>query len=66
MNNLQLIEKALYYIDEHICEELTYERLAEAFGYSSFHFHKIFSSVTESAFAICFASTVSHSLNTAA
>lgn len=47
MNNLQLIEKVLYYIDEHICEELTYERLAEVFGYSSFHFHKIFSSVTE-------------------
>ena len=46
MNNLQLIESALYYIDEHICEELTYERLAEVFGYSSFHFHKIFSSVT--------------------
>ena len=47
MNNLQLIEKVLYYIDEHIGEELTYERLAEVFGYSSFHFHKIFSSVTE-------------------
>ena len=47
MNNLQLIEKVLYYIDEHIGEELTYERLAEEFGYSSFHFHKIFSSVTE-------------------
>ena len=46
MNNLQLIEKALYYIDENLCEELTYERLAEVFGYSSFHFHKIFSSVT--------------------
>lgn len=47
MNNLQLIEKVLYYIDEHVCEELTYERLAEVFGYSSFHFHKIFSSVTD-------------------
>lgn len=47
MNNLQLIEKVLYYIDEYIYEELTYERLAEVFGYSSFHFHKIFSSVTE-------------------
>ena len=34
MNNLQLIEKALYYIDEHLCEELTYERLAQMFGYS--------------------------------
>ena len=48
MNNLQLVEKVLYYIDEHLCDDLTYERLAEVFGYSSFHFHKIFSSVTES------------------
>ncbi len=47
MNNLQLIKKALYYIDEHIYEELTYKHLAEVFGYSAFHFHKIFSSVTE-------------------
>lgn len=47
MNNLQLVERVLYYIDNHIDEELTYERLAEVFGYSSFHFHKIFSSVTE-------------------
>ncbi len=47
MNNLQLIEKVLYYIDEHLCEELTYESMAEVFGYSSFHFHKIFSSVTD-------------------
>lgn len=46
MNNLQLIEKVLYYIDEYIYEELTYERLAEVFGYSAFHFHKIFTSVT--------------------
>lgn len=47
MNNLQLVKKVLYYIDEYICEELNYERLAEVFGYSSFHFHRIFSSVTE-------------------
>lgn len=47
MNNLQLIEKVLYYIDGHIGEELTYEQLAAVFGYSSFHFHKLFSSVTE-------------------
>jgi len=47
VNNLQLIEKVLYYIDEHIYEELTYERLAEVSGYSSFYFHKIFSSVTK-------------------
>lgn len=47
MNHLLLIEKVLYHIDEYIHEELTYERLAEGFGYSSFHFHKFFSSVTE-------------------
>lgn len=47
MNNLQLIEKVLYHIDEHLGEEMTYESLAGVFGYSAFHFHKLFSSVTE-------------------
>jgi len=47
MNNLQLIKKVLHHIDEHLGEELTYESLAGAFGYSAFHFHKLFSSVTE-------------------
>lgn len=46
MNNLQLIEKILYYVDEHLTEDITFELLAEEFGYSPFHFHKIFSSVT--------------------
>lgn len=46
MNNLQLIKNVLYYIDEHISENLTYDHLATVFGYSSFHFHKLFSSVT--------------------
>ena len=43
MNNLQLIEKVLYYVEEHLEEEITYERLAEVFGYSPFHFHRLFS-----------------------
>ena len=47
MNNLQLIERVLYYIDEHISEPITFEHLAEKFGYSAFHFHRIFSTVTE-------------------
>ena len=47
MNNLQLIEQVLYYIDEHISEPITFEHLAEQFGYSAFHFHRIFSTVTE-------------------
>lgn len=47
MNNLQLVEKVLYFIDENIREDITFERIADVFGYSPFHFHKIFSSVTE-------------------
>lgn len=46
MNNLKLIEDVLCYIDEHLKENITFEYLADVFGYSSFHFHKIFSSVT--------------------
>ncbi len=46
MNNLQLIESVLNYIDEHLTDELTFETLAYKFGYSAFHFHRIFSSVT--------------------
>lgn len=46
MNNLQLIEKILYYVDEHLDESITFEYLAEKFNYSAFHFHRIFSAVT--------------------
>lgn len=46
MNNLQLIEKILYYIDEHLDESITFEYLADKFNYSAFHFHRIFSAVT--------------------
>lgn len=46
MNNLQLIESVLNYIDGHLSDEITYETIADAFGYSPFHFHKVFSSVT--------------------
>lgn len=47
MNNLQLVEKVLYYIDDHISEKMELDHLAGEFGYSSFHFHRIFSAVTE-------------------
>lgn len=47
MNNLQLVEKILYYIDAHISEEIGIGHLAEKFGYSSFHLHRIFSAVME-------------------
>ncbi len=46
MNNLQLIETVLIYIDAHLTDDITFETIADKFSYSSFHFHKIFSSVT--------------------
>lgn len=45
MDNLQLIEKVLQYVDEHLNEAITFETLAEVFGYSAYHFHRLFSSV---------------------
>lgn len=47
MNNLQLVEKVLYYIDDHLSDDIEFKHLAEEFGYSPFHFHRIFSAVTE-------------------
>lgn len=47
MNNLELVETVLYYIDDHISDEIAFKDLAEKFGYSPFHFHRIFSAVTE-------------------
>lgn len=46
MNNLQLIKSVLEYIDEHLTDEITFETLASEFGYSAFHFHRIFSTIT--------------------
>lgn len=47
MNNLQLVEKVLYDIDDHISDDIELKYLAKKFGYSPFHFHRIFSAVTE-------------------
>lgn len=47
MNNLQLVEKVLYYIDDHLSDDIEFKHLAKKFGYSPFHFHRIFSAVTE-------------------
>lgn len=46
MNNLQLVEKILHYVDENLNKEITFENLAEKFRYSPFHFHRIFTSIT--------------------
>ncbi len=46
MNNIELIEHVLDYIDGHLSEDITFDTLATIFGYSSFHFNRIFSSIT--------------------
>lgn len=46
LNNLQLIESVIIYIDNHLADEVTFDIIADEFGYSSFHFHKMFTVVT--------------------
>ena len=46
MNNIELISKALQYIDGHISEDISFTTLADIYGYSSFHFHRIFTAIT--------------------
>lgn len=40
------MESVIAYIDKHLADEVTFETLANEFGYSSFHFHKMFTVVT--------------------
>lgn len=46
MINLEMLERILTYIDDHLSDDITFRSLAETFGYSPFHFHRIFTSVT--------------------
>ena len=46
MNNIDLISKVLQYIDVHISEDISFKTLADIYGYSSFHFHRIFTAIT--------------------
>lgn len=46
MNNIELISKVLQYIDDHISEAISFKTLADIYGYSSFHFHRIFTAIT--------------------
>lgn len=40
------INKVLDYIDQHLPEELTLEKISNVAGFSQFHFHRIFSAMT--------------------
>ncbi len=46
MNNLELITIVLEYVDEHLEDEISFDSLSSIFGYSPFHFHRLFASVT--------------------
>lgn len=46
MNNIDLISKVLQHIDDHISEDINFKTLADIYGYSSFHFHRIFTAIT--------------------
>lgn len=43
MNWIQGIQRAIDYVEENICEEIDYERVAKQAYSSSFHFQRIFS-----------------------
>ncbi|EQB87685.1 AraC family transcriptional regulator [Clostridium punense] len=42
MNNIDITQKVLNYIDDHITEKLTGEELASFAGFSTYHFYRIF------------------------
>jgi len=45
-NNISVIEKTLNYIDNHLTEDLSLERLSEITSISPIHFHNIFKTST--------------------
>ena len=47
MNNKQLIENVLLFIDKNIDEKISVESLSKVFHYSQFHFHRMFFTYTE-------------------
>ncbi|MCZ8522909.1 MULTISPECIES: AraC family transcriptional regulator [Paenibacillus] len=47
MNYIEPVTKAIAYIENRLMEKTTAEDIAEWVGYSPYHFHRIFQSVTE-------------------
>ncbi|MEF3305385.1 AraC family transcriptional regulator [Paenibacillus sp. GYB003] len=48
MNYTESVTKAIAYIEEHLAGDITPEEIAARVGYSPYHFHRIFQSVTRS------------------
>jgi AraC family transcriptional regulator len=46
------IVKTIQYIDTHLDEDLSLEKIAEISAYSPFHFHRIFRLITGETFRI--------------
>lgn len=51
MNYMQSVTQAIAYIEAHLTDEIAADEVAEEVGYSSYHFHRIFQSVTRSTVA---------------
>lgn len=48
MNYMQAVTQAIAYIEAYLSDKITAEEVAAEVGYSSYHFHRIFQSVTRS------------------
>jgi len=46
MNYMKSVTQAIAYIEAHLSDEIALEEVASEVGYSSYHFHRIFQSVT--------------------
>lgn len=46
MNYMESVTKAIAYIEGHLSDEITADEIAGLVGYSPYHFHRIFQSVT--------------------
>ncbi len=45
MDHNELIERSLYYIEDHLEEPLSVEAVSDAFGMSKYYFHRLFSAM---------------------
>ncbi|NMA34896.1 MAG: helix-turn-helix transcriptional regulator [Clostridiaceae bacterium] len=51
MNSFERISRALKYIDGHLAEDISIERLADMFYLSPYYFHRMFSAIVGKAIA---------------
>lgn len=44
--SIQLIQQAIRYMEEHICEDINYTDVADSIRMSNYNFHRTFSFIT--------------------